>query len=69
MGYSPWGCKESDMAEQLSIAHKTFRYLLNIFTGIEIQLMCSKLNLLSVLKLISSPFVLPTQVNNTTIIH
>ena len=24
-GYSPWGCKESDMAEQLSTAHKLGR--------------------------------------------
>ena len=22
VGYSPWGCKESDMTEQLSTAHK-----------------------------------------------
>ena len=26
MGYSPWGCKESDMTERLSTAHYNVKY-------------------------------------------
>ena len=27
MGYSPWGCKESDTTERLSLTHENFRIL------------------------------------------
>ena len=31
VGYSPWGCKELDMTEQLSMGHKQPYWVMEIF--------------------------------------